>query len=130
MAVSTDKQGEEYAGLLAAPREGLVPFGGKAKSLEIGKDVNEHQLVEEVYDRLGDRDAFEVVVAGEPGQQSLYVLGDADMGAVRQVVDAHTPDPDHGLDEGQREIRQLRDRLVGGEDLPASDLNKLLRAML
>lgn len=136
MAVSTEKNGQggeagEALGLLTPPEEGFVPFDGNARSVELAGEVSEHQLVEEVYEHLGDRDAYQVTVTGDRGeQQVLWVLGDADMDGVRGVVDAHVPDPDHGLDEEGRALRQLRERLASGEDLPASDLNRLLRAML
>jgi len=131
MAVNTDKtDGDDVTGQLVPPKEGHVPFDGKAKSLKVGKEVSGVQLIEEVYARLGDRDAFQVVLTGDSPEQMLYVLGDVDMRTVRGVVDSHTPDPDHGLDDSQKEIRRLRDRLRGGEDLPSSDLNKLMRAML
>lgn len=131
MAVNTDKDApdEDFSGMLIPPKGGHEPFDGKAKSLKIGKPVHEAQLIEEVYARLGDRDAFEVVVTGSESEQLLYVLGDVDMRTVRGVVESHTPDPDHGLDEGEKEIRQLKERLKSGEDLPASDLNKLIRSL-
>lgn len=130
MAVNTGKDTEEQPGLLTPPKEGFVPFDGKAKSMTLSGDVAEHQLVEEVYSRLGDRDAYEVTVTGEPGKQVLWVLGDVDMRSVRGVVDSHRPDADFGLDEDGKTLRQLKERLKSGEDLPASDLNRLLRAVL
>jgi hypothetical protein len=132
MAVSTDKPApdEDTAGMLTPPEGGHVPFDGKAKSLKISKQVHESQLIEEVYGRLGDRKDFEVVITGDPGEQLLYVLGDVDMRTVRGAVESHTPDPDHWLDDSEKEIRHLKDRLASGEDLPSSDLNKLLRAMI
>lgn len=132
MAVNTDKAApeDEATGMLVPPEGGYVPFDGKAKSLKISKEVHESQLIDEVYSRLGDRDAYEVVITGSSGEQLLYVLGDVDMRTVRGAVESHTPDPDHGLDESEKEIRQLKERLASGEDLPSSDLNKLLRAML
>lgn len=132
MAVNTDQSDEqdEVPGMLTPPKDGHTPFDGKAKSLKIGKTVNEHQLIEEVYERLGDRDTFEVVLTGDSPDQLLFVLGDVDMRTVRGAVESHTPDAGFGMDEGQKEVLQLRTRLMEGEDLPSSDLNKLMRAML
>lgn len=131
MAVTTDKDiPEDATGMLTPPKDGHQPFDGKAKSLTIGKPVNEGQLIEEVYTRLGDRDAFEVAIAGAEPDQTLYVLGDVDMRTVRGVVESHVPDPEHGLDESEKEIRQLKERLASGEDLEGAELNKLLRSLL
>lgn len=137
MVVTTEKneqqteEPEEAFGLLTPPEEGFVPFDGKAESVKLTGEVAEHQLVEEVYERLGDRGAFEVTVTGDRGEeQVLWVLGGADMDAVRDVVGSHTPDPDYGLDEEGKALRKLRERLASGEDLAASDLNRLLRSML
>jgi hypothetical protein len=130
MAVNTDKDDEQGTGRLTPPVGGHLPFDGKGKSLKIGKEVNAFQLIQEVYERLGDRDAYEVVLADGDDEQFLHVLGDVDMRTVRGVVESHTPDDGYGLDEGEKEIQQLKERLRGGEDLSESDLNKIVRAML
>lgn len=134
MAVSTDKttdaEPEQAFGMLTPPAEGFVPFDGKAKSMKLSGEVAHGQLVAEVYDRLGGRDDHEVTVTGEGDEQTLWVLGDVDMRSIRGVVDSHTPDPHFGLTEEQQAVKQLKERLASGEDLPASDLNRLLRAML
>lgn len=130
MAVNTAKDGDDMAGMLTPPKHGHVPFDGAAKSMQVVKDVNAHQLIEEVYGRLGDRDAFEVVLTGEGAEQVLYVLGEVDMRTVRGVLESHVPDPYYGLSEEDRKVNKLRERLRSGEDLPAEELNTLLRAML
>lgn len=132
MAVNTaeDTSGDDTPGKLTPPRNGHVPFDGNAKSMQITKDINAHQLIEEVYGRLGDRSAFEVVLTGDPGEYTLYVLGDVDMRTVRGVLESHTPDAHYGLTEQDRRIGELRERLHGGEDLGSEDLNVLLRSML
>lgn len=131
MAVNTGKDDEpDDLGKLVPPVGGHVPFDGKGKSLKVGKKINEYQLIQEVYERLGDRDAYQVVLADGDDGPLVYVLGDVDMRTVRGVVESHTPDELYGLNEEERTIRQLKARLHGGEDLSESDLNKLMRAML
>jgi len=132
MAVSTRKDDEQdNVGRLTPPAGGHVPFDGKAKSLKVSKEINAYQLIQEVYERLGDRSAYEVVLAdGDDGTPLLYVLGDVDMRTVRGVVESHTPDDGYGLSDEEREIHRLKERLRGGEDLAGSELNKLMRAML
>lgn len=131
MAVTKKGQDpEESAGVLTPPKNGHVPFDGNAKSMKVTKDAHDGQLIEEVYTRLGDRDAYQVVITGDGPERVLYVLGDADMRTVRGVVESHTPDPHYGLTEQDRKVRELRERLRSGEDLPPEDLNVLLRALL
>jgi hypothetical protein len=40
------------------------------------------------------------------------------------------PDPDFGLTEADKEVRALREKLLGGQDLKVAELNTLLRTML
>lgn len=134
----SDEEPEQAFGLLKAPKEGTELFEGNAKTMTVTKDVNPGQLMEEVYERLGDRKKFEVVAQveddeGEISEENplvLHVFGDADMRTVRGVVESHEKDPNYGVSDDERELRELADRLTSGEDLPAADLNKLLRGML
>lgn len=133
MVVSTDKTQQEppeATGLLTPPKPGEEVFDGQALAVPLSGDVHDAQLIEEVYGRLGDRDAFQVVTTeGVDGVKTLHVLGDTDVDTVKAVAQAHTPDPDFGLDEDGKRLRQLRERLKAGEDLPASELSALMRAM-
>lgn len=133
MAVTDDKDKDvsgEDQGVLSPPRAGYLPFDGRAKSMRVSKEVNDRQLIDEVYGRLGDRDRYEVVLAGDDGDRVLYVLGEADMRTVRGAVDSHVPDPHYGLSEEERRLAGLRRRLHDGEDLSSPDLNALLRTLL
>jgi hypothetical protein len=131
--MAVNEQDDATTGMLTPPKAGEVLFEGNAKSLKVGKplvDVNAHQLIEEVYAHLGDRERFEVVLTDDGTEHVVHVLGDADMDGVRAVVKAHTADPHYGMSDEARKVEGLRERLRSGEDLPQEDLNTLLRAML
>lgn len=145
MAVKTKKGSEApeeletpSGGLLDAPEPGTEVFGGEGQKLTVTKDVNAHQLMEEVYDRLGDRDKYQVAAVleddyapvSEENPLVLYVLGDADMKAVEDAVEQHEKDEHWGLSEEEQKINDLKARLKDGEDLPTADLNTLLRAIV
>jgi hypothetical protein len=113
-------------------------FGGEAKSMAVTKDVNVQQLVREIDDRLGDPGRYQVVghledddnPVSEKNPLTLYVHGDADMRTVRGVVESHEKDPGYGLTDEEKNLNELKERLRSGEDLPASELNQLLRSIL
>lgn len=137
MAVKDAKdQGSE--GLLKPPAEGKELFEGEVKTLTVTTDVNVAQLMDEVDDRLGDPERYQVVARLEDDESPvskknpliLYVHGDADMRTVRGVVESHEKDEHYGLSDEEREINSLREKLRSGKDLPAAELNKLLRAIL
>ncbi len=136
--VKTSKTDEEPMILLTPPKAGEELFEGKGQSLGVTKDVHPLQLIDEVYSRLGDRDKYQVVaqvedddtLVSESNPLTLHLLGDIDLKAVEAVVEAHEKDESYGLDDGEKELRALASRLTSGEDLPAADLNKLLRGML
>lgn len=115
---------------------GSAPFEGEGVSLEVTEDVNPTQLVEEVYTRLGNRDRFQVVVHyqhyGEPISEAnpltLYVHPQASTGVLAEVVGAHVKDPDWGLDDQDKRIRDLKERLTS-QDLSNQELNELLRTI-
>lgn len=133
MDVSTGKdeqEPQEATGQLEPPAEGEVLFEGLGTAFPLEGEVHEIQLIEEVYEHLGDRDAFEVATTEVNGVKTLHVLGEADIDGVKGVVQAHSPDPDYGLSEDDKHLRQLRERLKSGEDLSPSDMNTLLRAVL
>jgi len=134
MAELKDTEG----GVLVPHPAGNAPFEGEGKTLAVTKPVNAAQLLEEVYDRLGDHQKYNVVLASErdPGELSeehpgtLHVHpADADMRKVRGVVESHVPDPDWGLDEDAREIRDLKAKLAQG-DLDQQQMNVLLRRLV
>jgi hypothetical protein len=142
MAVNTNKDDEAPAeletpsGVLEAVEEPI--FGGDAKSLVVTKDVNVHQLINEIDGRLGDPDKYHVVghledddnPVSEQNPLTLYVHGGADMRTVRGVVESHDKDPDYGLSDEDRRISELKSKLQSGEDLPAAELNELLRSII
>jgi len=144
MAVKTNKDDapeelEPPYGLLKPPKDlGAALFDGEAKSIKVTKDVNLHQLVTEVDERLGDPQRYNVVAhvedlaqpVSEENPLTLYVHGDADMRTVRGVVESHVKDEHFGLSEEERRINELKSKLRSGKDLPAAELNELLRAML
>lgn len=131
-------EAEQEPVLLTPPKAGEELFEGKGKSYEVTKDVNPRQLIEEVYERLGDRNKFEVVAhledddnpVSESNPLTLHMLGDVDLRTVRGVVETHEKDDAYGMTDEERKIQELKDRLRGGEDLPAADLNQLLRSIL
>jgi hypothetical protein len=138
MAVNTNKDEEpEAPAALLRPVEEPI-FGGEAKTLTVTKEVGIHQLVDEVDEKLGDRDRFHVVAHLEDDQNpisetnplTLYVHGDADMRIVRGVVESHVKDEHYGLTDEEKDINELKARLKAGEDLPAAELNRLLRSIL
>lgn len=142
MAVNANKEysdaPEEPVGLLIAPKAGQELFDGAGKSYKVTKDVRPGQLIEEIYERLGDRSKFEVVVhledddapVSESNPLTLHLLGDVDLRTVRGVVESHEKDDNFGLTVEEVKLNALRDRLASGEDLPVGELNKLLRSML
>jgi hypothetical protein len=142
MAVNTDK-GNEAPEELETPsgtlKEVAEPiFGGEAKSLKVTKDVNVHQLIDEIDERLGDRDKYHVVghleddgnPVSEKNPLTLYIHGGADMRTVRGVVESHDKDPNYGLSDEDKRINELKDKLKSGKDLPADELNELLRSIV
>jgi hypothetical protein len=135
MAVTTAKDEPEDGvpqGMLTPPEEGTVPYGGKGLTLNATGDVHPYQLIEEIYQRLGERGDYEVVVteSHDGKQRSVHVLGDADRAVVQGVIDSHDPDPDYGLSAEERRIQDLKHQLKSGADLSPQDLNTLMRAML
>lgn len=116
--------------------ERAVPFG-EGKTLTITREVNPAQLLNEVYDRLGDRQEYNVALQvqewglpiSEANPAVLHVHpATADMRTVRGAVDTHTPDPHYGMSEEQVELASLKARLAEG-DLGNEELNKLLRGI-
>lgn len=143
MAVNGKKEPEveletPNGGPLDPPKPGNELFEGQAKSMKITRDVNPHQLMTEIDDRLSDRERFQVVAhledddspVSEENPLTLYIHGDADMRTVRGVVESHEKDDNYGLTDEEREINALKAKLKDGKDLPPAELNKLLRAML
>lgn len=148
MAVNESKKTEQdeplvemetpNGGMLLPPKPGQEVFEGKAKTLKVTKDVNVPQLMHEVDERLGDPDRYQVVghweddlvPVSEANPLTLFVDGEADMRTVRGVVESHVKDEHWGLSDQEREINELKAKLKSGKDLPAADLNKLMRAML
>lgn len=139
MVKTTKKQDEQDAPLLTPPKPGEEIFEGKGKSYEVTKDVNPHQLIEEVYARLGNRDKYQVVAhledddnpVSEKNPLTLHLLGDdVDLRTVRGVVETHEKDEHYGVSDEEKELRSLEARLADGEDLPAEDLNKVLRGII
>jgi hypothetical protein len=141
MAVNAEKNEapeelETPSGVLKAVETPI--FGGEAKSLKVTKDVNVRQLIDEIDERLGDRKRYQVVghledddrEVSEKNPLTLYVHGDADMRTVRGVVESHDKDPDYGLTDEEKDLNELRAKLKSGEDLPAGELNRLLRSIL
>lgn len=129
---------EAEGGEMTPHPAGNAPFEGEGKSLLITKPVNVAQLLEEVYDRLGDHQKYNVVLSSEldtedfseahPGTLHVHPA-DADMRKVRGVVESHVPDPDWGLDEEAKEIRDLKGKLADG-DLDQQQMNALLRRLV
>lgn len=129
---------DDQGGALVPHAAGNAPFEGQGKTLAVTKPVNVAQLLEEVYDRLGDHQKYNVVLVSEhdtgdfseaqPGTLHVHPA-DADMRKVRGVVESHVPDPDWGLDEEAREIRDLKAKLVEG-DLDQQQMNALLRRLV
>lgn len=113
-------------------------FGGDAKSLVVESDVNVHQLIDEIDERLGNRDKFQVVGHLEDDENpvspqnplTLYVHGGADMRTVRGAVESHDKDPNYGLTAADKRLNELREKLQSGQDLPAAELNEILRSIL
>lgn len=133
-----DDEFEGAGGRLTLPAQGKELFDGEAKSLSVTKDVNVMQLIDEVDDRLGDPQRYQVVgqIEDETAEVSkanpltLFVHGDADMRTVRGAVESHEKDENYGLSADDRKINELKKKLRSGKDLPAEELNILLRAML
>ncbi len=131
-----EPQPDDGAGMLTPPKGGHLPFDGQGKSLTVIKNVNPPQLIEEVYARLGDRADFEVVAqldgdtVSPEHPMTLHVLGSADMRTVLGVVNSHVPDDSYGMDEQERRVHALKERLIRGEDLSEQELNTLMRAMV
>lgn len=113
-------------------------FNGEVKTIEVTKDVNVHQLLHEVEERLGDRDKFQVVLnleddrapVSESNKLQIHVHPtDVDMRTVRGVVESHVPDPAWGRTAEEIEIENLKARLLEG-DLALPELNKIMRSIL
>lgn len=141
-AGKTDEAPDELetpSGLLNPPKDHAEAlFGGEAKSLVVTKDVQVHQLMAEIDERLGDRKKYHVVghledddrPVSEKNPLTLYVHGGADLRTVRGAVESHERDDHYGLSDEERRINELKDRLRSGDDLPGAELNELLRAMI
>lgn len=129
---------EQDVPLLTPPKAGEELFEGQGKSYEVTKDVNPGQLIEEVYARLGDRNKYQVVAhledddnpVSESNPLTLHMLGDIDLRTVRGVVETHEKDEFFGMTEEEKNLGELKERLLNGEDLPAADVNTLLRSIL
>ena len=129
---------EVVGGLLTPPEPGKEMFDGDVKTLRVTKDVYPVQLVDEIDDRLGDADRFQVAVhldddeapVSEKNPLTLYIHGDPDMRTVRGAVESHVPNPHHGMTAGEIRVAELKDKLRSGKDLPASELSELLRATM
>lgn len=144
MAVNEKKNAEPEieeetpSGVLVPPKPGQELFDGKAKTLRVTKDVNVAQLLNEVDARLNDVERFQVVAhledddnpVSEENPLTLHIAGDPDMRTVRGVVDSHEKDDSYGLTEEEKDISDLREKLRSGKDLPAAELNRLLRSIL
>jgi len=136
--VKTSKDTDQDVPLLTPPKPGEELFGGEGKSYKVTKDVHPFQLMEEVYARLGDRTKYEVAAhledddkpVSEENPLTLHLYGDVDLRTVRGVVESHEKDEDYGLSDEEKELNALKARLASGEDLPTSELNRLLRSML
>lgn len=141
MAVKTSK--DEVPEELETPsgvlQEVETPiFGGEAKTLKVTSDVHVHQLMDEIDARLGNPEKFHVVghlehddkPVSEQNPLTLYVYGGADMRTVRGAVESHDKDPNYGLTEEEQRLNGLKEKLRSGKDLPAAELNELLRSML
>ena len=95
MAVNQKKDSqeepEEAYGRLTPPKAGAELFGGEGKVYEVTKDVNPYQLIEEIYERLGNRDKYQVVATledddagvSESNPLVLHLFGDVDLRTVR-----------------------------------------------
>ncbi len=133
-----DEAPEEPVGLLTPPKTGTELFEGEGKSYEVTKDVNPAQLIEEVYERLGKRDKYQVVATledddspvSEENPLVLHLFGDVDLRTVRGVVESHEKDDSFGVSKEEAALNELADRLRSGEDLSSGELNTLLRSML
>jgi hypothetical protein len=94
--------------------------------------------MDEIDTRLGNPDKFHVVghlehdnePVSEKNPLILYVYGGADMRTVRGVVESHEKNPNYGLTDEERRLNELKEKLKSGKDLPAAELNQLLRSML
>lgn len=129
---------EGTGGALVPHKSGGSPFDGEGKSLVVTKPVNAAQLIEEVYDRLGDRQRFQVVLQdsgdGQPYSESnpatLHVFpADVDMRTVRGAVESHVLDAHFGMTDEERGLNDLCARLTT-EDLSNEELNRVLRGLL
>lgn len=135
--VAPEGEPEPLGGAMRPPAQ---PFwDGNAKSLKVTKKVNPIQLLDEIEDRLGDPSRYQVVMqvddpkTGVSTDNPLTVHvhpADTDMHAVREVVKAHTPDPDYGKSKADLEREGLVQRLRDGNDLALPELNKILRSII
>lgn len=132
----TPTEGEP--GLLTPHPSGGAPFDGEGKTLTITKPVHPAQLLNEVYDRLGDRAHYNAALqvkepflpVSEANPAVLHIHpASVDMRTVRGVVESHAPDPRWGMDEQAAELADLKTRLAT-EDLGPEELNRLLRSIL
>lgn len=125
-------------GLVTPHPSGGTPFDGEGKSMTVTREVNPSQLLDEVYDRLGDRSHYNVALqvkewglpVSEANPATLHVHpASVDMRTVRGAVESHVPDPHWGMDDEAIRLAGLKAKLAEG-DLGHEELNQLLRAVL
>lgn len=134
-----DEAPEEESALggpMKAPQSPL--FDGDVKSLKVTKDVNLLQLLDEIDDRLGDRQKYQVVLevedhkapVSETNPLTIHVHpAEVDMRTVRGVVESHVFNADHGKSASDKELEELKSRLAQG-DLALPELNKIVRSII
>lgn len=137
MAELSTVKDDSTGGLLGEPKGGTAPFEGEGKTYEVTKPINPAQLIDEVYDRLANRQKYQVVIhvvdfdkeVSKDNPATIHVHpADADMRTVRGAVESHVPDPDFGMTQEQVELRDLRTRLAT-EDLTVQELNTIMRSI-
>jgi hypothetical protein len=129
---------EQAGGLMKPPPEGAALFGGDFTSLTVTQEINILQLVAEIDEQLGDPERYQVVVeptvfglpVSESNPLTVHVHpASVDLKVVKTVVDAHTPIPDYGKTDQDKQLDSLKERLREG-DLPLEDLNVILRSII
>jgi hypothetical protein len=129
---------ELNGGLMRPPLAGTELFGGDHKSLEVTREVGLIQLLDEIEERLGDRDKFHVAMETKDHQapvsdtnpMTIHIHpSEVDMRTVRGVVESHVVDPDYGKTDEDKKLESLKARLAKG-DLSLKDLNVILRSVI
>ncbi|MGA5598387.1 hypothetical protein ACPCSE_29555 [Streptomyces cellulosae] len=117
------------------------PFQGDSQRLSWSRDMELGQLQEEVREALGEQVQLAVLFEHDEHHVPLPVDSEhpaviyvhpssTDLGALRQVLAAHRPDPYYGMTEEERAQAQVREKVAAGKPLTPDEMQLAFRMLL